>query len=66
MSADKLLLWISARSSGSWPQFRAAVEELHVADSDGGETEMADDVIGQIEAKGNRCSLIEENAHYGA
>jgi len=47
MSADKLLLWMSARSSGSWPQFRAAVEELHVADSDGGETEMAEDAVGQ-------------------
>jgi hypothetical protein len=47
MSADKLLFWMSARSSGSWPQFRAAVEELHVADSDGGETEMADDAVGQ-------------------
>jgi hypothetical protein len=47
MSADKLLLWMSARSSGSWPQFRAAVEELHVADSDGGETEVAEDAVGQ-------------------
>ncbi len=27
---DDLLLWLSAKGAGSWPQFRAAVEELHV------------------------------------
>ena len=31
MSADALLLWMSARRQGSWQQFRAAVEELHSA-----------------------------------
>jgi len=31
MSANSLLLWMSARRHGSWAQFRAAVEELHVA-----------------------------------
>jgi hypothetical protein len=36
MSANDLLLWMSARRQGSWQQFRTAVEELHVADSDGG------------------------------
>jgi hypothetical protein len=30
MSANSLLLWMSARVRGSWAQFRAAVEELHV------------------------------------
>ena len=30
MSANALLLWMSARRQGSWQQFRAAVEELHV------------------------------------
>lgn len=30
MSANSLLLWMSARRSGSWAQFRAAVEELHL------------------------------------
>lgn len=35
MSANELLLWMSARRQGSWQQFRTAVEELHVADSDG-------------------------------
>lgn len=34
MSAESLLLWMSARVQGSWLQFRAAVEELHVEDSD--------------------------------
>jgi hypothetical protein len=30
LSLDHLLLWLSARGAGSWSQFRAAVEELHV------------------------------------
>ncbi len=30
MSLDHLLLWLSAKGAGSWSQFRAAVEELHV------------------------------------
>lgn len=31
MSANSLLLWMSARCYGSWAQFRTAVEELHLA-----------------------------------
>ncbi len=34
MSANSLLLWMSARCKGSWPQFRAAVEELHLDQGD--------------------------------
>jgi hypothetical protein len=30
MSANSLLLWMSARRHGSWAQFRGAVEELHL------------------------------------
>lgn len=30
MSANNLLYWMSARGEGSWQQFRAAVEELHL------------------------------------
>lgn len=30
MNLDHLLLWLSAMGAGSWPQFRAAVEELHI------------------------------------
>jgi hypothetical protein len=30
VSLDDLLLFLSAKGSGSWPQFRGAVEELHV------------------------------------
>lgn len=33
MSATALLLWMSARGEGSWEQFRAAVEELHLGDN---------------------------------
>lgn len=33
MSANSLLLWMSARRHGSWAQFRAAVEELHLGAS---------------------------------
>ncbi len=45
MSADTLLLWMSARQRGSWAQFRAAVEELHLGgsiDPDGDIDEAAD------------------------
>lgn len=34
MSANSLLLWMSARRHGSWAQFRAAVEELHIRADD--------------------------------
>ena len=30
MSLNDLLLWLSAKGEGSWAQFRAAVERLHV------------------------------------
>lgn len=30
VSLDNLLFWLSAKGGGSWSQFRAAVEELHV------------------------------------
>src|SRR5262249_37917881 len=44
MSADNLLLWMSARTRGSWQQFRAAVEELHVPDEeDVGDSNRSDD-----------------------
>lgn len=39
MSANALLLWMSARCQGSWQQFRAAVEELHI---DGGDVPSGD------------------------
>ena len=32
MTANELLLWMSARGQGSWSQFRAAVEELDIAE----------------------------------
>jgi hypothetical protein len=32
VTANDLLLWMSARGQGSWSQFRAAVEELHIAE----------------------------------
>jgi len=32
LKANELLLWLSARSEGSWREFRAAVEELHLAE----------------------------------
>ena len=47
-AADNLLFWMSARQKGSWQQFRAAVEELHVSgdgglegEEDGGSDEFA-------------------------
>jgi hypothetical protein len=32
MTANDLLLWMSGRHAGSWRQFRAGVEQLHVVD----------------------------------
>lgn len=44
VSLNDLLTWMSARGSGSWSQFRAAVEELHVAPGEDEEDgENADD-----------------------
>ena len=34
VSLNDLLTWMSARGSGSWSQFRAAVEEIHVEPGD--------------------------------
>ena len=34
MSMDHLLLWLSVKGQGSWSQFRAAVEEIHVQQED--------------------------------
>jgi hypothetical protein len=36
MSANNLLLFLSARGEGSWQQFRAAVEELHLIETETG------------------------------
>jgi hypothetical protein len=35
MSANLLLLWMSARTEGSWSQFRSAVEALRVGEGEG-------------------------------
>ena len=37
MSANELLVWMSARSRGSWQQFRGAVEELQLINAEGDE-----------------------------
>ena len=34
MTPNELLLWLSARKEGSWPQFRGAVETLDLANTD--------------------------------
>jgi hypothetical protein len=36
MTPNELLLWLSARKEGSWPQFRGAVETLELAGDDSG------------------------------
>ena len=48
MSTNALLFWMSARRQGSWQQFRTAVEELHVDQSDdrGDEEDDASDQFG--------------------
>lgn len=43
MSANNILLWMSARGEGSWQQFRGAVEELQLIDGREGSTNNPDD-----------------------
>ena len=43
MSANDLLIWMSARVEGSWPQFRSAVEGLHVDEDAGDSSEAGED-----------------------
>jgi hypothetical protein len=41
MTPNELLLWLSARKQGSWPQFRGAVETLDLANSADEEQDMS-------------------------
>ena len=43
MSANELLVWMSARSRGSWQQFRAAVEELQLNNAECDESRETED-----------------------
>lgn len=45
MSANNLLIWMSARMEGSWSQFRSAVEELHVEEGVGNGDEPGEDAM---------------------
>jgi hypothetical protein len=45
MNANNLLLWLSARRQGSWQQFRAAVEELHVVEESSADSPVSDDDV---------------------
>lgn len=47
MSANDVLLWMSARRYGSWQQFRSASEELHAREDDHAGTELQEDAIDQ-------------------
>ena len=46
MSANDLLIWMSARVEGSWPQFRSAVEALHVEEDSRDGSEANEDASG--------------------
>lgn len=39
MNANDLLIWLSAKGSGSWSRFRAAVDELYLSDDSNGDDE---------------------------
>jgi hypothetical protein len=41
MTPNELLIWLSARGEGSWPQFRGAIETLDLANSSTDETDDA-------------------------
>jgi hypothetical protein len=46
MTANDLLFWLSARGQGTWPQFKAAVEELHLTDLSADGAEPMEDNLG--------------------
>ena len=63
MTANELLLWLSARRQGSWPQFRTAVETLDLAtapEADGGDTALA--VYQQVRFNLERLGHVEFSA----
>ncbi len=55
MSANSLLLWMSAKNEGSWAQFRAIVEELHL-DSD----EPSSDGAGDQDSKSRELPIYQQ------
>lgn len=69
MTLDHLLLWLSAKGAGSWSQFRAAVEELHVQrqpsppdDSDGDRPEADLPVYHEVRFALQRLGHVEFRA----
>jgi hypothetical protein len=63
MTANELLLWLSARRQGSWPQFRTAVEALDLAtppEAAGEDTALA--VHQQVRFNLERLGHVEFNA----
>lgn len=49
MSANDLLLWMSAREKGSWQQFRSAVEQVQISGAEEGEGDIEADVaVGEL------------------
>lgn len=46
MSANDLLIWMSARVEGSWHQFRSAVEALRIEGRGGDSNEAGEDITG--------------------
>lgn len=45
MSANDLLIWMSARVDGSWQQFRSAVEALHIEEDSDDSNDVGDDAV---------------------
>ncbi len=65
VSLNDLLTWMSARGSGSWPQFRAAVEKFHIEPGDTAEDgENANDATaGDLPAYQSVRFALERLAH---
>lgn len=63
MTANELLLWLSARIQGSWPQFRGAVETLDLANrTDEAEQDASLSVHQRVRLNLERLGHVEFNA----
>jgi len=63
MTPNELLLWLSARKQGSWPQFRGAVEKLDLAnDSDESEQDTKLPVHQRVRFNLERLGHVEFDA----
>lgn len=62
MTTNELLLWLSARTEGSWPQFRGAVETLDLANPAEGEEDVSFPLHQRVRSNLERLGHVEFGA----